>query len=159
MAGLMYSVSFVGVAVTVAQDFFEILLPADISMYLHSVHISQSSDAGDAQSEQLSVSIQRITASPTSGSGGSTPTPAPLQFQSPASGMVVEANNTTVLTGGTVAVLWRQSFNVMAGLDIIFTPETMPCFSPAQRCLIELHTAPADSLTMDGVVMFEEIGG
>jgi hypothetical protein len=31
--------------------------------------------------------------------------------------------------------------------------------SPSGRLVIELQAAPADSVTMDGVVYFEEIGG
>ena len=158
MPGQMYSAVFEGVAVSAAQDLFEILAGTVRSFKIHSIHISQSSDAGDSESEQLSISIQRVTGAPTSGSGGSTPTPQPYDEGYAASGVVVEANNTTVLTGGTIVSLFRQSFNVMAGIDIIFTPETMPHFRISTRALIELHTAPADALTMDGTVIFEEIG-
>ncbi len=156
--GQIYSAVFEGVAVTAAQDFFEMLAGTVRSFKIHSFHISQSSDAGDAQSEQLSMSIQRVTGSPTSGTGGSVPTPRPFDEGNAASGVVVEANNTTVLTGGTAVALFRGSFNVMAGMDIIFTPETMPHFRISTRALIELHTAPGDALTMDGVVIYEELG-
>lgn len=152
--GRMYSATFEEVAVTAAQDLFEINAPSDAVVVVHAVHVSQSSDAGDAQSEQLNVLIHRGS---TSGSGGSTPTAAPLSLGDPAFGGTVEANNTSQSTEGTQ--LHSETFNVMAGLSIIWTPETRPVISPSGRLIIELQTAPADSLTMSGTVYFEEVGG
>lgn len=152
--GRMYSAVFEEVAVTTAQDLFEINAPSDASVIVHSLHISQSSDAGDAASEQLNVLIHRGS---TSGSGGGTPTPAPLQAGDAAFGGTVETNNTTQGTEGTQ--IHSEAFNVMAGLVIVWTPETRPVISPSGRLIIELQTAPADSLTMSGTVYFEEIGG
>jgi hypothetical protein len=97
--GRIYSISFEEVAVTAAQDLFEILVPADAVMRLHSIVISQSSDAGNAQSEQLPFTIKRVTGAPTSGSGGSTPTPRPHSQGDAAAGITAEANNTTRLSG------------------------------------------------------------
>ena len=152
--GRMYSATFEEVAVTAAQDLFQILAPADSAVILHSLHISQSSDAGDSESEQLNVLIHRGS---TDGSGGSTPTPTPLHLGDAAAGTVVEANNTTQGTEGTF--VHAESFNVMAGLQIVWTPETRPVISPSDLLHIELQTAPADSLTMSGTIYFEEIGG
>jgi hypothetical protein len=150
----MYSATFEEVAVTVAQDLFQILAPADSAVVLHSLVISQSSDAGDAASEQLNILIHRGS---TNGSGGSTPTPTPLHLGDAAAGTVVEANNTSQGTEGTF--IHSEAFNVMAGLQIVWTPETRPIVSPSDLLHIELQTAPADSLTMSGTVYFEEIGG
>lgn len=152
--GRMYSASFAGVAVTAQQDFFEIVAPADSVVVIHGWSISQSSDAGDAQSEQLRVDVTRAS---TSGSGGSTPTPIPLEVGMPAFGGTCEANNTTPGTAGVV--LDARCFNVMAGIEVVYTPETRLVLSPAGRVCISLLTTPADSLTMSGVVFFEEIGG
>jgi hypothetical protein len=152
--GRMYSATFEEVAVSAAQDLFEIVAPSDAAVVVHSLHISQSSDAGDSESEQLNALIHRGS---TSGSGGSSVTPAPLQAGDAAFGGTVEANNTTQATEGTI--LHAESFNVMAGLQIIWTPETRPVISPSGRLIVELQTAPADALTMSGTVYFEEIGG
>lgn len=152
--GRMYSATFEEVAVTAAQDLFQILAPADSAVVLHSLHISQSSDAGDAQSEQLNILIHRGS---TNGSGGTVPTPTPLNLGDAAAGTVVEVNNTTQGTEGTF--IHAESFNVMAGLTLIWTPETRPVISPSDLLHIELQTAPADSLTMSGTIYFEEIGG
>ena len=116
--------------------------------------ISQSSDAGDAASEQLNILVHRGS---TDGSGGSTVTPAPMQVGDAAFGGTVAANNTTQSTEGTQ--LHSEAFNVMAGCSVWWTPETRPVISPSGRLVIELQTAPADSLTMSGTVYFEEVGG
>ena len=153
-SGLMYAVTFNEVSVTAAQDLFEIVAPSDAVTVLHSFEISQSSDAGDAESEQLSIRVHRGS---TSGSGGTVPTPNPLQVGSPAAGSSVEVNNTTQSTLGSV--IQSASFNVMAGYEKIYTPEMRPVISPSGRIVIELQTTPADALTMSGTLVFEEIGG
>ena len=152
--GRMYSVVFEEVAVTVVQDLFEINAPADSIVILHSLEIAQSSDAGDSEDEQLSLLIHRGS---TSGTGGSTPTPAPMNLGDAAFGGTTEVNNTTQSTEGTF--LHASAFNVRAGYFKEWTPETRIVISPSDRLIIELQTAPADSLTMSGTVYIEEIGG
>ena len=152
--GRMYSATFEEVAATVAQDLFELVAPADMSVSIHGLVVSQSTDAGDAESEQLNVLIHRGS---TSGSGGSTPTPSPLQLGDAASTVTVEANNDTQGTEGVF--IHSECFNVMAGLAIWWTPETRPYISPSGRLIVELQTAPADSITISGTIYFEEIGG
>lgn len=150
----VYSATFEEVAVSAAQDFFELVAPADMSVVLHGLVISQSSDAGDKQSEQLNVLIHRGS---TSGSGGSTPTPSPMQAGQAASTVTVEANNTSQSTEGTI--LHSECFNVMAGCQIWWIPECRPFISPSGRVIVELQTTPDDAITMSGTIYFEEIGG
>lgn len=78
--GRMYAVTFENVAVTVAQDLFEISPADDKPVLIHAVYVSQSSDMGDVQEELLRVTIKR--GHTTSGSGGSSFTPVPLQSSS-----------------------------------------------------------------------------
>jgi hypothetical protein len=150
----MYSASFEEVAVTAIQDLFQILAPADSVVLLHALLLSQSTDAGDTESEQLPVLIHRGS---TDGSGGSTPTPTPLHLGDTAAGTVVEANNTTQGTEGPF--IHAEAFNVMAGLAIWWTPETRPVISPSDLLHIELQVAPVDSINMNGTIYFEELGG
>lgn len=156
--GRQYIISFDRVAVTAIQDLFEILVPADKAMILHEFHITQDSDAGDAQSEQLHVEVQRVTGSPTSGSGGSAATPRPTDGGDAAAGITAEVNNTTQLSGGTAVTLASEAGNVMNGVHFTPVPESRPSFAGQTRCLISLSAAPADSLTMSGWASVEEIG-
>lgn len=154
----MYSVSFTAVTVSAIQDFFEILAPSTASLVLHSIVISQSSDVGDAEDEMLRVTIKRVTGAPTSGSGGTTPVPVAIKAGAPAAAGTFEANNTTVLTGGTQVTIWVENFNVRAGWQFVPTPEMRPTFGPSTRLLVKSEKAPADALTMSGTLVYEAIG-
>lgn len=152
--GRIYAAVFEEVAVTAIQDLFEILAPSDAAVVIHSVTITQSSDAGDAQAEMLPILIHRGTAT---GTGGTTVTPSPLQTGDSAYGGVVEANNTTQSVEGTF--LHAEAFNVQIGFYYLPPPEDRPVISPSAFFIVELQAAPDDSLTMNGTVVFEEIGG
>ncbi len=158
MQGRTYTVPFNQVSVSAAQDLFEILGAADKVTELAGLNLSQSSDAGDSESEQLHISVRRVTGSPTSGSGGSTVTPVALDPSDAAFGGTCEANNTTQLSGGTNTVVMAESFNVMAGLPLVIPEEMRPRISGATRLLVELESAPNDAVTMDGYATIIEYG-
>lgn len=154
MAGRSYSVVFSAVAVTAAQDIFEITPADDKPVNILGLFIGQSSDAGDAQDEMLQVSIIRgFTAS---GTGGSAATPAPLDNIDTAAGFTAEVNNTTVANTGTSVTLHTDTFNVRAGYQIWFPPECYPRATQANTTLVVRITAPADSLTMSGTLYVQE---
>ena len=147
---------FENVAVTAAQDFFEVTPAANKPMVIHGYGLHQTSDTGDAAEEILRISLVR--GHTTSGSGGSTVTPALLASSADtASGdTTVEINNTTIAsTAGTT--LYVHGMNVRAGLEVWFPPEARPGVSAADTTIVlRLLAAPADSLTMGGWIVFEE---
>jgi len=152
--GMVYTASFTDVAVTVAQDLFELTAPSDAAVIIHSCYIFQNSDFGDSAAEGLTISVTRYS---TGGSGGGTPTERPHDVGYGASGSAVETNNTT--QGGTPVVVHSDAFNVQAGWQYRPTPEERISVSPGGFLAIELPSAPADSLTMSGSLTYEEIGG
>lgn len=156
--GRMYVVSFENVAVTAAQDFFEVSPADDKPVLIHGVYLSQSSDVGDSAEEMLRVTIKR--GHTTSGSGGSAFTPVPLTSSAgAAAGAAAEINNTTVASAGTAVVLHAEAFNIRSGLQYIPTPEARPGASQANTTIVvRLEAAPADSLSMSGLLVFEELG-
>ena len=156
---MMYTAQADGEAIAAAGDMLEVLAPSDAVLVLHALYISQSTEAGDSASEQVTVSLNRVTGAPTSGSGGTSVTPVALEGGAAASGSTVEANNTTDLTGGTTAIIHTESFNVMNGLALVWTPETRPVISPSTRFLLKLTSTPADSITFDYTLYFDEVGG
>jgi len=156
MYGRFYTILVQEIAVSAAQDLLEITVPSDAAMVLHSAVVTQSSDAGDAESEQINVAIKRGVGI-TSGSGGGAVTPAKLSTGDAAAGITAERNNTTQASGGTITVIYDESFNVMAGMQ--YAPEKKPVFSPSEVCLVALDTAPTDALTVSVSVLVEEIGG
>jgi hypothetical protein len=153
----MYTAVFSGVAVTAQQDLFELVAPSDAIVMIHAIELSQSTEVGDAAEEGLSILLK--SGSTTSGSGGTTPTPAPVQLGDAAFGGTCEANNTTKASNGTIVTHYSWNWNVRTEFVRIFTPEARPILTPSRRCTLELATTPADSVTMSGTIVFEEIGG
>lgn len=154
--GRFYSVNFSAVPQTTQIDFFEILAATGVPVYVHYLGISQSTEVGDAQEEMLGVKIKRGVGV-TSGSGGSAPTPAPRDKGDAAAVTTVEVNNTTKASAGTITDLEKHSFNVRVGLEKWWTPETRPRIHPGDRLIAELVNTPADSVTFDMTVIFEEV--
>lgn len=159
MSGLVYTASFKDVAVSAAQDLFEILFPSDVVGELLEMMIGQTSDFGDTEEEIVVTSLRMVSGAPTSGSGGSTATPRPHHLGGPASGATVEINNTTQLSGGTNVVLEPIPWNVRMREPLIYIPESRFYFSPSTRLLWELENAPADAITCHGKVTWKELGG
>jgi len=158
--GRRYIVPFNAVAVTVAQDLFEVLAPATKCLRLLRCEVTQESDAGDAQSEQLRFTLKRAAGTYTSGSGGSAPTVQKTSFGDAASGVTAEANNTTRAAAGTGTLDTLESLceNIHNGLHYIAPQGREHEFAPSQAIVVGLENAPVDSLTMSGVLEFEEIG-
>lgn len=155
----VYFATFAGVAVTAAQDAFEIVAPGaaahNARVKVREIRLGQYTDFGDTAAEIISVQV--IRGYTVSGSGGSTVTPVPTSFLMPAAATTVEINNTTVANTGTAAVLIADVMNIAAG----FVWQCLPDFSDAialagaERLVVRI-SAPADSLTMNGTIVFEE---
>lgn len=159
MIGRVYSVVFENVAISAAQDLFEITPADDKPVRLLGLMLSNVggvSDAGDAQEEDLRITVNR--GNTTSGSGGSAPTPQPLNSRDAAAGFTAEVNNTTRATTGTKVVLHADGWNTRQGYQFFWTPETYIMASQADTLLtIALEAAPADSFQVSGTAYFEEI--
>ncbi len=154
--GRVYSVNFENVAVTAAQDFFEISPADDKPVKLLGLFLSQSTELGDAAEEMLRVQVLRGHS--TSGSGGSSQTPVPVNPGDPASAFAAEVNNTTIASSGTAVILHSESFNIRAGMGLWWTPECQPVASQANTTIVvRLLANPADSVTMSGTLYVEEM--
>ena len=155
--GRVYSVNFENVAVTAAQDFFEINPADDKPVRILGFALYQSTDLGDAAEEILRLQI--IRGHSTSGSGGSTATPTPMNPNDAASGdTTVEINNTTIASAGTGVVCATHYMNIRTGIEIFYPPEMQPQASEANTTIVlRLLAAPADSITMGGTIWYEEV--
>lgn len=152
-----YTVAFEGVAVTAAQDFFEFTPADDKPIAICGLFIGQTSDFGDAQDEILRYQI--IRGFTTSGSGGGTATPRPLNRSDASAGFTCEINNSTQANTGTTHMLHTNSFNVRVGENLWLPAGMWWSASQADTTLVvRLATAPADSLTMSGLAYVAEWG-
>ena len=154
----MYTVSFENVSLSAAQDLFE-LSPADdkpielCGLYLSNV--GGTADAGDAQEELLRLLVRR--GHTTSGSGGSAPTPAPLDPNDAAAGFAAEVNNTTIASSGTTADLHADGWNIRVPYQLVWPPEMRPKASQANTTIVvRLVGAPADAVTCSGTLYVKE---
>jgi len=154
--GRLYSVTIDNVAATTAVDFFELTPADDKPIIIHEIRIGQSTEISDAQEEMLRVSIIRgYTAS---GSGGATPTPAPLIFEDTAAGCTADTMNSTVATTGTAVILVADTFNVRSGWLYVPTPECRIRVGQGNTTVVvRLVAAPTDSITFSGTIIFEEL--
>lgn len=150
-----YTVPFTAVSVSAAQDLWEITPADDKPVKVLGLVLGQYSDVGDAASENLSVKISRGWG--TSGSGGSTPTPSPLDPVDTAAGFTAEANNTTVASTGTEVVLFSDVWNTQAGYQMWFPEGAQPECSQANGTMLTVRiTAPADAVTANGCLFVQE---
>jgi hypothetical protein len=157
----MYSATFKGIAATAQQDLFEFKAPAAASCILHAFFLSQNTEFGDAQEEQIRLTTNRGSGAVTSGSGGSTAAIAPLVRTAPSFGGTIEINNTTKIAVGSGTLttdLEVYNWNVRVPLQQIWTPELRPIVLGGEYWTLEVETTPADSITLDGTLWFEVLG-
>lgn len=153
-SGIPYVVTFSAVAVTAAQDLFEINVSSTKRVAIKEIRLGQYSDFADAQAEILSVTFVRGYT--VSGSGGSAFTPLPLRANDGACSATAEINNTTVANTGTAEVIYADAWNVQAPFLWLPPDDTQIIMEVSTRFVVRI-TAPADSLTMNGMLKFEEV--
>lgn len=155
--GRVYCTHFKDVAVTAAQDLFEILAASAKPVTILGWGLTQKTEVADAAEEMLLVTTNRGVGA-TSGSGGSTHTAVPRRVADTASGATVEINNTSQMTagGGSVTEEEAHAWNIRVPFVMWYPPECRPQIAGGDRWTLELETAPTDSVTMSGNVWFEE---
>ncbi len=157
MAGRVYTVTFENVAVTAAQDLWELTPASNKPIRIIGIMLGQNNKVGDANENMLRIQI--IRGFTTSGSGGTAPTPNPINRSDAAAGFTAEVNNTTLATTGTTKTLWNHSMNIRVGEEYWFPEGCGPDCSPSDTTIVvRLLAAPAASTSMDGTLYVEEMG-
>lgn len=157
----IYTVVFQG-TVTAAggdTDWLEITPADDKPVKLRGMKVGQISEVGDTQEEGLRISIIRLPATFTSGSGGSAPTPAPLDSADAAAGFAAEVNNTTVATtSGTAIIVEEIAWNNRNSPYETWWPD--PAFAPkvkqGEGMVVRQQTTLADDMTACFTFYLEE---
>jgi hypothetical protein len=154
--GAVYTAPFSAIAVSAAQDVWELLSHTSSMVRIREIRFGQYSDAGDGAAELVGVTF--LTGATVSGSGGSTITPLNVQRWTGASTAttVVERNNTTPATGGTV--VWADAWNIQAPFLYLPADDDDRFIIPKSTRFVVNITSPADAVTMSGTIVFEEIG-
>lgn len=150
--GRLYSVSYQGTITNAGgdADLLELLPADDKPIKLRGMVLSQISEVGDAAEEGVRISVLRLPATVTSGSGGSAVTPAPPDSADAAAGAACECNNTTVATTSSTAVtLAELGWNIRNSPFDFWFPEDRFCPKAKQgeAIVVRLQTTLADDMT------------
>ena len=162
MAGRIYTIPLPRTVVTNAGgdvDIAELLVPSNKVMILRQARVTQSSDAGDAESEQMEITIRRGIGA-TSGSGGVGATFAQHDPGDAAAGITGELFNTTIATagGGSLTDLLNEDENIHNGWYHAPAPDERYMFGGTNHLVIYSPKTFADDITISGFIVVEEIG-
>jgi hypothetical protein len=124
--------------------------------------IGQSSEVGDAQEENVRVTVRHMTATVTIGSGGSSPTPVanrPGTNDVAAAGFTARCNDTTVsTTSGTSTIMEELGWNERASPWERWIPEELrPWCVQGEVLIVRMESTLADDLTGEFTFFVEEI--
>ena len=150
-----YSIPVQAVAITTAQDLYEIAPADDKPCILDGLELGQSTDYGDAAAEGVRLASRR--GDTVSGSGGSSPSIRAVDPQDAAAGLTAEANNTTKANTSGVAI-YGSAWNIQISPTNIWWPDAygLKVSQVESRICLELVAAPADSVTVDHTLMLRE---
>jgi len=154
-----YTVTFENVAVAAAQDLFELTPADDRPVILYGLtldNVGGAADMTDAQEEGLRLAIVR--GHTTGGSGGTAPTPQPINSSlNAAAGFAAEVNNTTIASAGTGVTLLAFGWNTRIPLREFWPEELVAGASQANTTIVvRLLAAPADSFQCSGTLFVAE---
>lgn len=158
----IYRVPYTGtIAAADGDSDLLLLLPADDKpCALVGFVIGQSTELGDAQEENLRITIRRLTATVTNGSGGSAVTPVARDSIQAAAGFTARCNDTTVATtSGTNTILEERAWNERNTPYEVWWPEEdlQPAVIQGEALVVRNETTVADSLTVEITFFIREM--
>lgn len=154
--GRTYAVSFSGVSVAAIQDLIAVYCGASMAIELHGLVIGQITGT---TVQNLRVSLKRLAAAVTGGSGGATASPVKMTRGDAGATVTARVNDTVQATSASSAVvLLSDVFNIVNGYQFFFPPSDMPTIGLSEAAVLSLDTAPNPSaLLISGTLYFAEI--
>ena len=153
----VYSVTFESVTVSAAQDLVQITGAAGKQARIIRAWVAATNTTAPT-AQMLSVRARFLPATVTNGSGGSAPTPRPLDPGDAAASITALVNNTTKATSsGTATILEENGLHAFSGYDYQFPRQ--PIIGPSQAFVFELLSTVSGTVTLSGGVLVEESGG
>jgi hypothetical protein len=150
--GRIYAVPYTGTITNAGgnTDLIEILPADDKPCKLRGWSIGQTSEVADAAEEGLRITVRRLAATVTSGSGGSAVTPTLRDSADAAAGFAAECNNTTVATtSGADTILEEHSWiNRNTPWEFWYPDERFcPKVKQGEALCVRLESTVADDMT------------
>ncbi len=149
-----YKVSFANVSLSATQDLL-CLYAGNKAFELRGFTIGQVT----ATTPQFNrISVIRLPATVTTGSGGSAQAPVPLLGGDSAATVTGRKNDTTpATTSGTAVTLHADSVNWVNGYSFFFPEdESLPGFDINQACQLSLDSAPSPAVVTSVTLFFNE---
>lgn len=149
-----YSIEFDGVSVSAVQDLLAVYAGSSMAFEVHSITLGQITASAVGN---LRITLKRMRATVSTGSGGSAPTVQKLNDGDAAATVTARANDTSQATATTSAKLHADVYNVVNGYQWIFPPDDRPVIQPSQAAVLSLDTAPGSAETMSGTMVIAEL--
>lgn len=159
--GRIYAATYNGTITNVGgnTDLFSVQPADDKPVKIRGFRLSQISEVGDAAEEGLRVTLKRFPATYTVGSGGAAATVVPMDSADTAVGATVRANDTTVgTTSSTAVVLEEIGWNLRNSPCDFWYPgsEFSPKAKQGEAIALVLETTAADDFTGCFTIWIEE---
>lgn len=140
-----YRISTEGVSVSAAQDLIQVNGASGKMVKVLGVGVGASNQSPTNQ--QIALRCRYLPATVTNGSGGSTPTPRPIDPGDAAATLTARANSTTqATTSGTAILLHAAGANLLGGYDFMFPS---PILVPSGAAFtFELTGAPTGTVNL-----------
>ena len=160
--GRIYSIVFNGTITNAGgdQDLLEVLPAAEKPVLLRGFSLSQTTEVADAAEEGLRISVIRMTATITGGSGGSAPTEVSPDSADAAQAFASEVNNTSIATtSGTTSIYAEYGWNIRNTPFVEWYPDRSFCLKAknGEGIFVRLQTTPADDFTGQFTFWVEEL--
>ena len=155
--GPVFSAAFNAVALTTnPQDMFYVTANSSSRVAVREIRLGQYTEFGDAQAELLSL---QILVGSTSLAVGSTITPRNVARHTggPTAGTAVSAPSTTVSSTASAVQMLADVWNVEGGWWYNPPECERIILNPGQNLALRM-TAPNDAMTVNGTLVFQEIG-
>ena len=158
--GRIYTIPWTGaiLAADTDMDLWEFTPVDDQPIRLRGFRLGQTTELGDAAEESLRITVKRLLATFSTGTGGITPVAEEPAKSAQAPGFTVEAQNETLATGGSTEILDELAWNVRNTPFEIWYPDERFCPSAKQPegLVIRLEDTVDDDITFVGVAWVEE---
>jgi len=156
-----YSVPYTGTLTNAGgnTDLLSIQPAANKIISLVGVKLGQTTEIGDAMEENIRITIHRMAATFTVGSGGSAVTPVPFDGNNAAAGCTTRCNDTTVATtSGADTVCEELAWNIRnVPVEIVWPdPEARWQAINGQGLVVRCESTVTDDITITLTFDIEE---
>ena len=148
-----YTMAIDNVAVSAVQDIFSLLAGTANGIKLHQIHL----DSTNISPAPLRMVLNRLTATASLGSGGSSPTITPNDYNDIAVKSTAHANDTTPAStsGGSTFLMCAFQWDTVLPFDWLPAPEDRPACINGQLFTLKIPATPT-SLTVSGYIVWSE---